>query len=659
MHPGSIVKLSTRKARRAVFAALVGVAIVAGCFLTERFAFEEQFSQASLRLLRAQLATSQIRLADERLTMSANMAAATGDRAWIRRYDENLPLINTAIAEASIIAPPAATARFDAATRASNDRLVELEREAFIKVGAGDLREANAILRSHEYAMHKRILQEGTDQLIIAVIAGVNADLAAVKQRALLLAIGLLMASLGGGFTLWRRFNASLMKSETTFLETEAQIRRLAMNDVLTGLANRTFMRHALQTAIESAAKRNTKLAVLMIDLDRFKPINDKHGHLVGDLVLKTAAARLAGALREGDRCSRHGGDEFVALIEYETDDEIPRSLASRVIEGLSSPMIIDGTTHQIGASVGFAICPTHAVEEEDLIRKADIALYRAKLSGRGQFRVFDPSLDVDSDARAHLEQALRHGIESGEIVPYFQPLIDLTTGRLYGFEVLNCWRHPVRGLLTPDKFMAIAEKTGQITDVMIAVIRQACSDATVLPREFALAINISPQQLQDEGLAAKVMGALSDTGFAPHRLEVELTEQALVTDIALAKQVICSLKRHGIRVALDGFGVGYSSLGYLAELPFDTLKIDRSFIETLHDRPESIKIVAAIIGLSTSLGLATVAEGVEVERDAILLRQLGCDFSQGYRYSKLIPAEDLPALLARFSASTSGRMSA
>ncbi len=659
MHSGSIVKLSTRKARRAVFAALLGVVVVAACFLTERFAFEEKFNTASLRLLRAQLAVDQIQLADERLTMSANMAAATGDEAWIRRYDQNIPLLKTAIADALIIAPPAETAHFDLAIRASHDRLLELEREALIKVRAGDLRDARDLLRGDEYTMHKKILQEGTARLIVAIIAAMKADFAAVKQRAFMLAVGLLMASFVGGFILWRHFNASLMKSETTFLETEGQIRRLAMSDLLTGLANRTFMRHALQTAMERAANRKTKLAVLMIDLDRFKPINDKHGHLVGDLVLKTAATRLAGAMREGDLCSRYGGDEFVAVIEYDADDEIPRWLASRVIEALSSPMTIDGMTLHVGASVGFAIYPTHATEEDDLIRKADLALYRVKLSGRGQLRAFDSSLEIDSDARADLEQRLRHGIRSGEIVPYFQPLIELATGRLRGFEVLSRWQHPSRGLLMPDQFIGLAEETGQITDLTIALIRQACRAADVLPRELTLAVNVSPQQLQDEALATKVMRALSDTGFAPHRLEVELTEQALLTDIALAKRVICSLKRHGIRVALDDFGTGYSSLCYLAELPFDTLKIDRSFVEMLHDRSESIKIVTAIIGLSKSLRLTTVAEGVEAERDATLLRELGCDFSQGYLYSKPIPAAELPGLLVRFSALTHERVSA
>jgi diguanylate cyclase (GGDEF)-like protein len=658
MHSGSIVKLSTRKARRAVLAALLGFVVVAACFLAERLAFQEKFSIASLRLQRAQLAADQIRLADERLTMSANMAAATGDQAWIRRYDNNIPLIDTAIAEAMIIAPPAQTALFDAATRASNDRLVELESEAFMKVRAGELRDARAILRGDEYAKHKRILSDGIDRLIFAVIAAVKADLAMVKQRAFMVAIGLLVASVVGGIILWRSFNASLMKSETAFLESEGQIRRLAMSDLLTGLANRTFMRHTLQTAIERTAKRNSKLALLMIDLDRFKPINDKHGHLVGDLVLKTVATRLAGALREGDLCSRYGGDEFVALIEYETDDEVPAQLAGRIIEALSSPMVIDGMTFQIGASIGFAICPADALEEEDLIRKADLALYSVKLSGRGQFRAFDSSIDVEADARAQLEQALRHGIKSGEIVPYFQPLIELTTGRLRGFEVLSRWQHPSKGVLTPDKFIALAEETGQITDLTVALIRQACRTAAALPRELTLAVNVSPEQLQDETLATKILGALSDTGFEPHRLEVELTEQALVTDIAVAKRVICSLKRHGIRVALDDFGTGYSSLCYLTELPFDTLKIDRSFVETLHDRSESVKIVTAIIGLK-SLGLATVAEGVEAERDETVLKELRCDFSQGYLYSKPIPAAGLPALRARFCAFTPGRMSA
>lgn len=659
MHSGSIVKLSTRKARRAVLAALVGVAVIAGCFLAERFAFQKEFSAASQRLLRAELAASHLRLADERLTMSANMAAATGGKAWIKRYNDNIPLIDSAIAEAAIIAPSDESARFEAETRASNDRLVQLEREAFAKVRADDAPGARAILDSEEYAAHKKILQRGTERFITSVLADVAADLAAVKRRAFVIITGLLVVSLAGGLILWRVFSASLRRSQATFLETEGRIQRLAMNDILTGLANRSFLRHALLAAIEAAARNHSKLAVLMIDLDRFKPINDKHGHLVGDLVLKTVATRLANVMRDEDLCARYGGDEFIAVIGYQSDDEIPRSMGERIVEALSAPIIIDGLTLHIGASVGLAIYPTHAAEEEDLIRKADLALYRVKLNGRGRVCAYDPSLDMDIQARTQLEEELRHGIRSGQVVPYFQPLMELSGGIPRGFEVLSRWQHPVKGLLPPDKFIPLAEETGQISDLMIAVLRQACRAAVTLPRELTLALNVSPQQLQDKGLAGKILGVLVETGFAPQRLEVELTEQALVTDMMLARHVISSLKSYGIRVALDDFGTGYSSLSYLSELPFDTLKIDRSFVRTLRDRPESIKIVTAIVGLSKSLHLTTVAEGVEAERDATLLRELGCDLAQGYFYSKPMPAADLPALLKRLSPTVSAKMTA
>jgi len=654
MHVGSVVKLSTRKARRAVFAALVGVAITAACFIAERFVFQREFSAASARLLRAQLAADQILLADERLTMSANMAAATGGKAWIKRYDDNIPLIDAAIAEAMILAPPETAARFDAETRAANDRLVQLEREAFAKVRADDASGARAILNGQEYLAQKQILSQGTAQFVITIIAQVTTDLAAVKRRAFTIIVALLMVFLAGGFIMWRLFNTSLRKSEAAFLETEDRIQRLAMNDILTGLANRSFFRHALQTAIERATGSRSKLAVLVIDLDRFKPINDKHGHLVGDLVLQTVAARLLSAMREGDLCARYGGDEFVAIVPYSTDDDVPRSIAGRIVDVLSSPMVIDGLTLQIGASVGFAVYPTHATKEEDLIRKADMALYRVKLNGRGSMRPYDPSLDIELDARTQLEEELRQGIQSDEIIPYFQPLIELSTGCARGFEVLSRWQHASKGLLSPDRFITLAEETGQITDLMIAVLRQACRTAATLPSGLMLAINVSPQQLQDEGLATKILEVLIETGFAPHLLEVELTEQALVTDIMRASGVISSLKRHGIHVALDDFGTGYSSLSYLSELPFDTLKIDRSFVTTLHDRPESIKIVTAIVGLSKSLNLTTVAEGVESERDATLLAELGCDVLQGFFYSKPVPAAELPTLLSKFSPAAS-----
>jgi EAL domain-containing protein (putative c-di-GMP-specific phosphodiesterase class I) len=283
------------------------------------------------------------------------------------------------------------------------------------------------------------------------------------------------------------------------------------------------------------------------------------------------------------------------------------------------------------------------------LIRRADTALYRAKLEGRGQVRAYDSSFDVDG--RARLEDELRHGISSGEVVPYFHPLVDLPTGRLRGFEVLSRWQHPAKGLIHPEVFIPLAEDTGQITQLTMAVLRQASIVANRLPHDLSIAINISPQQLRDESLAARLLAVLDETGFPPSRLEVELTEQALVADFALAKRIINSLRSVGMRIALDDFGTGYSSLAYLSELPVDTIKIDRLFIETLHVRAESAKIVRAIVGVGKSLGLQTVAEGVNSESDAALLREIGCSIGQGFLYSKPLPAAEVADLVHSFAA--------
>ena len=301
--------------------------------------------------------------------------------------------------------------------------------------------------------------------------------------------------------------------------------------------------------------------------------------------------------------------------------------------------MTFDGLTVQVGASVGFAVYPD-TQDEEELIRKADMALYRAKTEGRGTARAYDAGLDVDMDARAKLIDELAVGISRGEVVPYFQPLVDLTTGAPRGFEILSRWEHPVRGQLQPDAFIGLAESAGLISGLTVSVLRQACLVARALPSRMTLSLNLSPIQLQDGWLSSQLLAVLTETGFQPHRLEVEITEHALITDLELAKQVITSLKNQGIRIALDDFGTGYSSLSYLSELPFDCIKIDRSFIRTLADRPESAKVVTAIVGLGKSLGMSIVAEGVETERDAEVLRKIGCPTAQGFLYAKAVPAE-------------------
>jgi diguanylate cyclase (GGDEF)-like protein len=642
MPSGSIVKQATAKARLTGGLALVGAALIVGGVLLDRTTYQRQQRAATERLMRAQEAADLILLADERLTMSANMAAATGEPRWVERYEADIPLIDAAIRATIELAPADVAARFDAATRIANDRLVELERASFEAVRAGDLEGARALLDSAAYARHKRTLSAGTSRLTGDVIAAVRAELEAVGRRALAFMCLVVLAAGLGATLLWRQLKTSLARSEAAFLEAESTIRDLALNDVLTGIPNRRALRETLRKTLADADRTGSKIALLMIDLDRFKPVNDRHGHVIGDLVLIEVAQRLSQLLREGELRARFGGDEFVAVVDYRDDDDIAARIGRRLIESLSAPMTFDGVTVQIGASVGIAIYPTDATHDDELLRKADVALYRAKQDGRGRVRPYDPSMDVDIDARAALEEELRAAIEAGEVVPYFQPLVDLGSGAVHGFEVLCRWRHPTRGVLQPADFIPLAEAGGLIDALTTAVLRTACREAQGLPETMTLAVNVAPQQIQDEGLAEKILAVLAETGFPPERLEIELTENALVNDLAAAKRVITLLKGAGIRIALDDFGTGYSSLCYLSELPFDKIKIDRSFIQTLHERQESAKIISAIVGLGKSLGVPTIAEGVETADEVDFLRRIGCSTAQGYYFSE--PLLKVPA---------------
>lgn len=646
MQSDSIVKRATATARRAAFIALLGAAAIVGCFFVERTYFQEQFTTANAKLLAAHRAAALILLADERLTMSANMAVATGERRWLVRHAANLPLIDLSIDEASALAPPAIAARFVAETGAASDRLVELETRAFEAVKQGDPTAARAILDGAAYQRHKDVLRFGTKRFVDAMIASISAEIVAVQQRAVVAIIVVLALSLAGAVALWRVLNTSLTRSETAMLEAEHRIKTLAMTDLLTGLANRVSLCDALNAAISRAARSGTRLAVIMFDLDRFKPVNDRHGHLIGDLVLKEVAKRMGVVLRRGEVRARYGGDEFVAVVEYGSNEQIPRTISRRLIEELSQPMCFGDTTVQIGASVGYAVYPNDAMDEEGLMRKADIALYRAKHEGRGSIRTFDSGMDRDIEERTQLETELRDAIAAGDVVPYFQPIVDLITGETRGFEVLARWSHPTRGPVPPADFIPIAELSGQIGALTVAVLTAACKAATALPEHLPITLNVAPQQVQSEWLAPEILAVLESTRFPPHRLEVEITERSLVTDLPAARRVIASLKNVGIKVALDDFGTGYSSLCQLSELGFDKIKIDGSFVRSLHERPSNAKLVQAMVGLGRNLGVPTVAEGVETEDEAAFLRQIGCPLAQGFLFCEPMPEAELAGFL-------------
>ncbi len=651
----AIMKHTATTARRTVLIALAGAAVMVTAVIIERTTFERAQRAAMLELLATDQAASDILLADERLTMSANMATATGERRWLDRYEANVPIIRNAIGRAAALANTPVAKTFDSKTRAANDRLIALERSALAALSKGDPKGARRLLDSGLFAHNKQVLAQGTGALFEGTIANVRRQLLSLQHRTEI-ALPLIIVLCGlGAYLLWYRLNLSLARSQSAFVRAEGTIRSLAMNDALTGLANRRALFSELKGALAQAKQHHTKLAVLMIDLDRFKPINDQHGHLVGDLVLKQVAYRLAATLPFARVQARYGGDEFLAVLAFEGSDEAVRRMGRQVVEALLQPMCLDGLRLQIGASVGSAIYPRDATTDEELIRKADLALRYGKQNAPGGAMAYDAALDADTDQRTELEEELRTAITQGTLLPHFQPVVDLRSGKTVSFEILCRWPHPTRGLLQPDTFIPLAESTGLIHELTMALLRSACLKARAFPEDITLAVNIAPQQIQDASLADKIVAVLNETGFAPHRLEVELTETALVTDLPAAEHVISSLKSLGIQVALDDFGTGYSSLFYLSELPIDVIKIDRSFIRSMKERKESGKVVTAILGLGKSLNVVTIAEGVETERDADYLKAKGCTLAQGNYFGKPMPIEEATMFLR--SPQAKGRM--
>jgi predicted signal transduction protein with EAL and GGDEF domain len=329
----------------------------------------------------------------------------------------------------------------------------------------------------------------------------------------------------------------------------------------------------------------------------------------------------------------------------YKSDSDDLVRLAESIAARISRPIAWGGIQVETGATLGIAVLHQDGADAEALLHAADVAMYRGKKEGRGTYRFFEPSMDSELRARARLEQELRSAIGKGEIKPYFQPLVSLPQRELLGFEVLARWHHPTNGVLAPADFIALAEDTGLIGELSISLLRQACVATRAWPAHLHLAINISPHQLRDHDLPERLLAILVETGFAPGRLEVEVTETALVNDIESARRILTSLQNIGIRVALDDFGTGYSSLYHLRELNFDKIKIDRCYIQTLAESLESTKIVNAILGLGQSLGLLTTAEGIETEANSQWLARQGCSFGQGYLFGRPMPANEAAQL--------------
>jgi diguanylate cyclase (GGDEF)-like protein len=417
----------------------------------------------------------------------------------------------------------------------------------------------------------------------------------------------------------------------------------LARHDSLTKLANRMLFSEMLHQMCEQCD--STGIALLCLDLDNFKTVNDTLGHATGDAVLVAVAERIRGCIREIDMAARLGGDEFAVIIVTEEVEEALH-VARRIIERITRPFHFDGQLVQIGTSIGITIAPADGQTPAMLMKNADLALYRAKFDGRGVARLYDPEMDARVQERRTLQTALRHAVARKELALYFQPIIDLPGGQITGAEALIRWNHPERGLLLPGDFIGLAEESGLIVEIGEWVLREAAAAAAAWPAPLTVAVNLSPLQLRDENLLPMVSEILMETGLAPSRLELEIVESVMLDHTAQIEEALWSLHERGVLIALDDFGTGYSSLSYLRRFPFDKVKIDRSFIRDLGYEKDDSSIILAIIGLAERMNMAVTAEGVENREQEELLVSYGCGEAQGFLFHRPMPAEALQSLL-------------
>jgi diguanylate cyclase (GGDEF)-like protein len=445
----------------------------------------------------------------------------------------------------------------------------------------------------------------------------------------------------GGGFV-------RTLTDVTERRETEQKVIELANLDTLTGLANRRHFSEAMARMIDGKRQRPS-FAILFLDLDRFKAVNDTLGHAIGDLLLREVAQRIKGALRAGDEIGRIGGDEFAVLLAPAGQAEA-EAVARKLTRVVAAPYEIEGHDIIIGTSAGIALSSQLATDPAELMKAADLALYAAKADGRGGYRVYEAGMEATAKSRRSLELDLRSALANNEFEIHYQPVVDLQRETLSGFEALLRWRHPERGLVSPESFIPIAEDLGLIVPIGAFVLREACREACRWPASLTIAVNLSAAQFARGVVERCVADALAETGLEPSRLELEVTERALMDERHAAIAALERLQRSGCRISLDDFGTGYSSLSYLTRFAFDTIKIDRSFVTNLETSTHSDAIVRASISIARHLKMELTAEGVETQQQAALLAALGCNKAQGYFYSPPVPSQRVGATIARFA---------
>jgi diguanylate cyclase (GGDEF)-like protein len=448
-----------------------------------------------------------------------------------------------------------------------------------------------------------------------------------------------------GRFFGFRGFASDLTKMR----QSEVELDRLARQDALTGLANRQALRRALDDALVSAVRRKHRCSMFLLDLDRFKAVNDTLGHPAGDTLLRLVALRLRDVIGDAGQVGRLGGDEFEIVLPNTSDKTDLSKLAQGIIDSLSRPYTINGTAVSIGASVGIVTSDYDDRTSDDLMRDADLALYAAKAAGKGCYRFFAPEMHEAARERQLMESDLRVALERSQLRLVYQPCVDASTEAVTGFEALIRWDHPEHGPVSPVEFIPLAEEIGLIDEIGEWVLRTACAEAAKWPAQITVAVNLSPVQFKSPALPTVVRMVLSDTQLPAKRLELEITEGVFLSNDDHVHEMIASLKAIGLKLALDDFGTGYSSLSYLQRVPFDKIKIDRSFVTGASD-PEgrNAALIRAMVGLASDLKMQTTAEGVETQEELALVRTLGCSLVQGYIFGKPMPSEEARELASK-----------
>jgi diguanylate cyclase (GGDEF)-like protein len=469
-----------------------------------------------------------------------------------------------------------------------------------------------------------------------------------------LLNLVMLTACLGvGAVVATIRKSILLRRAIAARMAAEALAEKSARHDALTGLPNRRLFGETLESALSRCSAHET-FAVLLIDLDRFKPVNDLHGHAAGNAVLCAVADRLRGLMPRGGVAARVGGDEFVVLVPFFQDRDALVTLVQRINAAVREPVPWNHGQVEVDSTIGVAFATPGDHDPDALLHAADVAMYQGKREGRGTFRFFHSEMDVALRARARLESDLRAAINRGEVRPFYQPIVSLPERDLVGFEALARWDSPEHGSVPPDVFISVAEETGMICDLTCRILREACSDARGWPPNLQLSVNISATQLRDPRLAAALLAILTETGFPSGRLEVEIAETALLSDLEAARAALTSLQNLGVKIALDDFGAGYSNLRHLREQRFNKIKIDKSYLANVEQGGERAKLADAMMQIGASLSLQTTAEGIESDANLDWLSNQGCDFAQGYLFGSAMSKDEADKFIQSGKAASS-----